>query len=49
MRVEAVPKPEDTTVVNALSTSVDRESKMESASPKDPATEKKAPEVLCFP
>ncbi|CAA7020563.1 unnamed protein product [Microthlaspi erraticum] len=34
VKLEAVPKPEDSTVVNALTSSV-----MESASPKDPATE----------
>ncbi|XP_024005401.1 MICOS complex subunit MIC60 isoform X2 [Eutrema salsugineum] len=40
VRLEAVPQPGDSTVVSAQPTTVDRESDMESASPKDPATEK---------
>lgn len=48
VRLEAVPKPGDSIVVSAQASSVHRESEIESASPKDPATEK-APEVLNFP
>lgn len=47
MRLRAVPKPDDNTVVNSQSSSVHRESQMESASPKNLAIEK-APEVLKF-
>ncbi|KAL0798650.1 hypothetical protein Bca101_053825 [Brassica carinata] len=43
VRMEAVPKPEESTVVSAQPSSVLSESEMESAAPKDPATEK-APE-----
>ncbi|CAN8306988.1 unnamed protein product [Cochlearia groenlandica] len=38
--LEVVQKPEDNTVISAQSSSVDRESNMDSASPKDPDTEK---------
>lgn len=45
--LEAVPKPGDSTIVGIQSRLVHRESETESASPKDPPTEK-APEVLNF-
>lgn len=48
VRMEAVPKPEDSTVISAQPGSVLNESEVESAAPKDPATEK-ASEVLNFP
>ncbi|CAN6986087.1 unnamed protein product [Brassica oleracea var. botrytis] len=40
VRMEAVPKPEDSTVISAQPGSVLNESEVESAAPKDPATEK---------
>ncbi|KAF8098506.1 hypothetical protein N665_0264s0010 [Sinapis alba] len=40
VRLEAVPKPEESTVISAKPNSVLNESEMESAAPKDPATEK---------
>ncbi|XP_023634942.1 MICOS complex subunit MIC60 [Capsella rubella] len=43
VKLEAVPKPEDSTVVSIQSSSVHRESETEFGSPKDPATEE-APE-----
>ncbi|XP_010446526.1 PREDICTED: MICOS complex subunit MIC60 [Camelina sativa] len=43
VKLEAAPKPEDSTVVSFQSSSAHRESETESASPKDPATEE-APE-----
>lgn len=47
VRLEAVPKPGDSPIVSAQSSSVHRESETESVLPKDPATEK-VPEVLFF-
>ncbi|KAG7544573.1 Mitochondrial inner membrane protein Mitofilin [Arabidopsis suecica] len=43
VKLEAVPKPGDSPIVSAQSSSVHRESEMESAPPKDPSAEK-APE-----
>ncbi|CAL9228529.1 unnamed protein product [Arabidopsis halleri] len=43
VKLEAVPKPGDSSIVSAQSSSAHRESEMESASPKDPASER-APE-----